>query len=78
MGLGIRIAINYWHVTLRPPRYKNSIRSVGLETGSAAQDYIQLYEGDAKLLSERLEYIQQTATRILNAIGAEGSSAPPA
>ena len=43
-----------------------------------AQDYIQLYEGDAKLLSESLEYIRQTATRILKAIGAEESSAPPA
>jgi len=53
-------------------------QGIGLETGSAAQDYIQLYEGDAKLLSESLEYIQHTASRILNAIGAEGSSAPPA
>ena len=51
---------------------------VGLETGSAAQDYIQLYEGDAKLLKESLAHIQQTATRILNAIGAEDTSAPPA
>jgi antirestriction protein ArdC len=51
---------------------------IGLETGSAAQDYIQLYEGDAKLLTESLEHIQQTATRILNAIGAEETSAPPA
>ena len=49
---------------------------IGLETGSAAQDYIQLYEGDAKLLTESLEHIQQTATRILNAIGAEEASAP--
>ena len=46
-------------------------QGIGLETGSAAQDYIQLYEGDAKLLSESLEHIQQTANRILNAIGAE-------
>jgi hypothetical protein len=53
-------------------------QAIGLETGSAAQDYILLYEGDAKLLSESLEHIQQTATRILNAIGAEESSAPPA
>jgi len=52
-------------------------QAIGLETGSAAQDYIQLYEGDAKLLSESLEHIQQTANRILNAIGAE-ESAPPA
>jgi antirestriction protein ArdC len=28
--------------------------AVGLETGSASQDYIQLYEGDAKLLTESL------------------------
>jgi hypothetical protein len=49
---------------------------IGLETGSAAQDYIQLYEGDAKLLTESLEHIQRTATGILNAIGAEETSAP--
>ena len=53
-------------------------QAIGLETGSAAQDDIQLYEGDAKLLAESLEYIQQTATRILSAIGAEGPSAQPA
>ena len=35
--------------------------AIGLETGSAAQDYIQLYEGDAKLLTESLEHIQHTA-----------------
>ena len=52
-------------------------QAIGLEIGSAAQDYIQLYEGDANLLSESLEYIQHTATRILNAIGAEETSAPP-
>ena len=52
-------------------------QAIGLETGSAAQDYIQLYEGDAKLLSESLQHIQQTATRILNAIGADETSAPP-
>jgi antirestriction protein ArdC len=51
--------------------------AIGLETGSAAQDYIGLYGGDAKLLSESLEYIQRTATQILNAIGADDSSAPP-
>jgi antirestriction protein ArdC len=53
-------------------------QAIGLETGSAAQDYIQLYEGDAQLLTESLEHIQQTATHILNAIGAEVPSAPPA
>jgi hypothetical protein len=50
----------------------------GLETGSAAQDYMGLYGGDADLLSESLEYIQGTLTQILNAIGAVDSSAPPA
>jgi hypothetical protein len=52
--------------------------AIGLETGSAAQDYIGLYGGNAKLLSESLEYVQRTATQILNAIGADGESAPPA
>jgi len=52
-------------------------QAIGLETGSAAQDYIQPYEGDAELLSESLDHIQKTSTRILNAIGAEVSSAPP-
>jgi hypothetical protein len=51
--------------------------AIGLETGSAAQDYIQLYEGNAKLLTESLKHVQQTATRILNAIGAEESSTSP-
>jgi N-terminal domain of anti-restriction factor ArdC len=52
--------------------------AIGLDAGSAAQDYIGLYGGDAKLLSESLEYVQRAATRILNAIGADDSSAPPA
>src|SRR5581483_6544714 len=52
--------------------------AIGLETGSAAQDYIGLYGGDAKLPTESLEYVQRTATQILNAIGADESSAPPA
>jgi len=52
-------------------------RAIGLETGSAAQDYIGLYGGDAKLLSESLEYIQRTATHIFNSIGTDGVHAPP-
>jgi len=52
--------------------------AIGLDAGSAAQDYIGLYGGDAKLLSESLEYVQRAATQILNAIGADDSSAPPA
>lgn len=51
--------------------------AIGLDTGSAAQDYIGLYGGDAKLLGESLEYVQRTTIRILNAIGAD-ESAPPA
>jgi hypothetical protein len=50
--------------------------AVGLDTGSAAQDYIGLHSGDAKLLSESLEYVQRTATQILKAIGADELSAP--
>jgi hypothetical protein len=49
--------------------------AIGLETGSASQDYIQLYEGDAKLLTASLEHIQKAASQILDAIGAEGSLA---
>jgi len=52
--------------------------AIGLETGSAARDYIGLYGGDAKLLTESLEYIRRTATQILDVIVAEESSAPPA
>jgi antirestriction protein ArdC len=48
---------------------------IGLDTGTAARDYIQLYDGDAELLRESLEHIQQTAARILSAIGAENLSA---
>lgn len=51
--------------------------AIGLEAGSAAQDYIGLYGGDAKLLSEGLEYLKRTATQIRNAIGADDSFASP-
>jgi hypothetical protein len=53
-------------------------QAIGLETGSAAQDYIQLYEGDAELLTESLEHIQCTANQILNGISAEPAPASPA
>jgi antirestriction protein ArdC len=45
--------------------------AVGLETGSASQDYIQLYHGDAKLLTESLEHILKAATQILDTISKE-------
>jgi hypothetical protein len=39
--------------------------AVGLETGTASADYIQLYHGNASLLAESLEVIQQTSAVIL-------------
>jgi RNA polymerase sigma factor (sigma-70 family) len=40
-------------------------RGVGLETNTAAADYIALYNGDAKTLGESLAVIQHTASGIL-------------
>jgi hypothetical protein len=40
-------------------------QSVGLQNGTASQDYIQLWHGDANLLRESLEAVQQTAAVIL-------------
>ena len=51
--------------------------AICLATSTAAQDYIQLYGGDAKLLTESLERIQQTANCIPVAL-TPGSTAPPA
>jgi antirestriction protein ArdC len=42
--------------------------AIGLNTGTAAQDYVGLYGGDAKLLLESLEYVQAAASRILSSI----------
>lgn len=42
--------------------------AIGLRTGTAARDYVGLYGGDSKVLLESLEYVQATASRILNAI----------
>ncbi len=41
-------------------------RGIGLETGTAAADYIALYNGDAKTLVDSLKAIQETASKILN------------
>jgi len=49
-------------------------QAVGLETGSASQDYIQVWHGDANLLRESLEAVQQSAAVILGGIAPE----PPA
>ena len=43
-------------------------QSVGLQTGTASTDYIQLWHGDAKLLQESLEVVQRTAAVILGGI----------
>jgi len=50
--------------------------AIGLETGTAAQDYVGLYGGDSKLLLESLQYVQQTANRILAVIIPEESATP--
>ena len=43
-------------------------KAVGLITGTASADYIQLYQGNASMLAESLEVIQQTANVILAAL----------
>jgi antirestriction protein ArdC len=43
-------------------------KAVGLETGTASADYIQLYHGNASLLAESLEVIQKTSAVILAAL----------
>jgi hypothetical protein len=43
-------------------------KAVGLVTGTASADYIQLYQGNASLLAESLEVIQLTASVILTAL----------
>ena len=45
--------------------------AIGLECGTASSDYIQLYQGDKKLLMESLERIQTTASGIINVIMSE-------
>jgi hypothetical protein len=46
-------------------------KSIGLTTSSASADYIGLYHGNAALLTESLELVQQTAGVILAAIQTE-------
>jgi len=42
--------------------------AVGLDAGSAASDYIQLYRGDAETLAASLDRIQRTACVIIDAV----------
>jgi hypothetical protein len=43
-------------------------KAVGLKVGTASADYIHLYHGNASLLTESLEVVQQTAAVILAAL----------
>jgi antirestriction protein ArdC len=43
-------------------------QAVGLETGSAASDYIQLWNGDVQVLTESLGCIRQAASQMLGAL----------
>ena len=52
-------------------------KAVGLVTGSASADYIQLYHGNASLLAESLEVIQQTSAVILAALQPSGTETMP-
>ncbi|MBS1852813.1 MAG: DUF1738 domain-containing protein [Acidobacteria bacterium] len=46
-------------------------QAIGLENGTAAADYIQVWHGDASLLRESLEAVQHTAAVILGGIAPE-------
>ena len=46
-------------------------KAVGLETGTASADYIQLYHGNASLLAESLGVIQKASAVILAALEAK-------
>jgi hypothetical protein len=48
-------------------------KAIGLTTATASASYIQLYHGNAALLMESLEAVQQTSTVILAAVTAEES-----
>jgi len=49
-------------------------QSIGLETGTAAADYIQLYDGDADTLADSLDRIQKTAAEIIEHIMEESKA----
>jgi hypothetical protein len=46
-------------------------QAIGLEMGTASSDYIQMYAGNAALLTESLEVIQRTSAVILGALTVE-------
>jgi hypothetical protein len=51
-------------------------RGVGLETNSAAADYIHLYNGEKKTLAESLSVIQETSSKILDELLPEQRTSP--
>ncbi len=42
--------------------------AIGLDTGSASSDYIQIWNGDAAVLTESLSFIRQAASLLLGAL----------
>ena len=52
-------------------------KAVGLEVGTASADYIGLYHGNASLLAESLEVIQQTSAVILAALESSATETMP-
>lgn len=51
-------------------------QSIGLETGTAASDYIQLYSGDRETLAASLQFVQQTACEIITGIHPQAEPQP--
>ncbi|MGA9672547.1 MAG: ArdC family protein [Terracidiphilus sp.] len=51
-------------------------QAIGLEMGNASSDYIQMYNGNAALLTESLEVIQHTSAVILAAMRDDESAEP--
>ena len=52
-------------------------KAVGLTMGNASASYIQLYHGNASLLAESLEVVQQAAAVILAALEPSQKAAMP-
>ncbi len=52
-------------------------QAIGLDTNTAAPDYIHLYAGDKDTLAESLDRIQKTATTIIEEISLDRDEAEP-
>ncbi len=48
-------------------------KSIGLDTSTRASDYIQLWNGDEKVLLQSLEHIRSVAAKILSELGSDAS-----